>query len=112
MKEPVDQLRPYPTGRIFFKLLPGNKLPGYLHLVPSGQPKRKGLSPDRKLRLGCISFRENYFLRPVLKDVLDEANSIANLLEPSFVRIWVTTHPELSDTVLGPHSHYNPAALS
>jgi hypothetical protein len=27
-------------------------------------------------------------------------------------RIWFTRHPELSDTVLGPRSHYNPAALS
>ena len=33
----VDQLRPYPTGGSFFKRIPGNKLPGYHHLVPSGQ---------------------------------------------------------------------------
>ena len=27
-------------------------------------------------------------------------------------RIWFTRHPELSDTELGPHNHYNPEALS
>jgi hypothetical protein len=34
----VDQLRPCPTGRAFFaNASPGSKLPGYDHLVPSGQ---------------------------------------------------------------------------
>ena len=33
----VDQLRPYPTGRVALQSIPGNKLPGYHHLVPSGQ---------------------------------------------------------------------------
>jgi len=34
---PADQLRPYPPGRVFFKRIPGSKLPGYFHLVPPGQ---------------------------------------------------------------------------
>src|SRR5260370_17849884 len=29
--------RPYGTGRFFFEHIPGNKLPGYDHAVPSGQ---------------------------------------------------------------------------
>ena len=28
---------PFPTGRVQFLAFPGSKLPGYLHLVPSGQ---------------------------------------------------------------------------
>jgi len=34
----IDQLIPYPTGRIVSERFPGNKLPGYYHSVPPGQP--------------------------------------------------------------------------
>jgi hypothetical protein len=38
MNTPVDKLRPYPLrDGSFFNRIPGNKLPGYHHLVPSGQ---------------------------------------------------------------------------
>jgi hypothetical protein len=36
-KQPLVRIRPCPTGRIPFCSLPGNKLPGYDHLVPPGQ---------------------------------------------------------------------------
>jgi hypothetical protein len=32
----LSSYRPYGTGRLFAQI-PGNKLPGYLHLVPPGQ---------------------------------------------------------------------------
>ena len=33
-----DPIIPYPTGRFpFFAPIPGNKLPGYFHNVPTGQ---------------------------------------------------------------------------
>ena len=32
---PGLRIKPCPTGRILFPNIPGNKLPGYLHLVPS-----------------------------------------------------------------------------
>ena len=32
-----DPITPYPTGRIPFCSLPGNKLPGYFHTVPPGR---------------------------------------------------------------------------
>jgi hypothetical protein len=34
---PAPRLTPYPTGRVFLGPLPGSKLPGYLHLVLTGQ---------------------------------------------------------------------------
>jgi hypothetical protein len=30
-------ITPYPSGRIFRSPFPGSKLPGYVHLVPTGQ---------------------------------------------------------------------------
>jgi hypothetical protein len=35
--QPGLGIRPCPTGRILLGRFPGNKLPGYHHLVPSGQ---------------------------------------------------------------------------
>ena len=39
-----------PTGRIFFKRIPGDKLPGYLHLVSSRQ-KPPGTWLDSRLHI-------------------------------------------------------------
>ena len=33
----ADVIIPFPTGRIFLGHVPGNKLPGYYHRVPTGQ---------------------------------------------------------------------------
>src|SRR5260221_4112798 len=43
-----DPIIPCPTGRFaFFARIPGNKLPGYYHPVPTGRPGRAGACPYR-----------------------------------------------------------------
>jgi hypothetical protein len=37
ISQPGIGIMPCPTGRVFSTGLPGNKLPGYHHLVPAGQ---------------------------------------------------------------------------
>ena len=53
----ADQLRPYPTGRVLFKSLPGSNLPGYHHLVSSGQ--KVLLTPVRKIDSTSLSARSD-----------------------------------------------------
>src|SRR5258708_8604291 len=46
-----DPIIPCPTGRFaFFARIPGNKLPGYYHPVPTGRPGRAGARPYRALQ--------------------------------------------------------------
>jgi hypothetical protein len=36
-KKSWDRIIPFPTGRALIGRVPGNELPGYVHLVPTGQ---------------------------------------------------------------------------